>query len=260
MMYGDAEGDIAWIASAKLPIRPGHVNTKVAIDGSDAANDVQGWHSFDVNPKSINPEGGFVYSANNAPQPHDSVAYPGHYYAGNTRAQGIMDALSTGKNDWTVADAQALQLDHHSPVYRKNAAKMVALVKQGGADVPAFMDGWDGGHLASDIAPTLYYRWMYRTIQGAMYDEFEQAAEAGDAQDKFETWHKTIVSRTASPCCCTTKTRGGGTTSAQTAWRPPPTWWRRPWARLRKTSPKRSGRTPTSGFTDACTPWCTATP
>ena len=26
-----------------------------------------------------------------------------------------------------------------------------------------------------------------------MYDEFEQAAE-DDAQDKFETWHKTIVS------------------------------------------------------------------
>ena len=61
------------------------------------------------------------------------------------------------------------------------------------------MDGWDGGHLASDIAPTLYYRWMYRTIQGAMYDEFEQAAEAGDAQDKFETWHKTIVSENSFP-------------------------------------------------------------
>ena len=76
---------------------------------------------------------------------------------------------------------------------------MVALVKQGGADVPAFIAGWDGGHLASDVAPTLYYRWMYRTIQGVMYDEFEQAAEDGDAQDKFETWHKTIVSENSFP-------------------------------------------------------------
>ena len=25
-----------------------------------------------------------------------------------------------------------------------------------------------------DVAPTLYYRWMYRTIRGAMYDEFER--------------------------------------------------------------------------------------
>ena len=224
MMYGDAEGDIAWIASAKLPIRPAHVNTKVAIDGSDAGSDVQGWHSFDVNPKSINPEGGFVYSANNAPQPHDSVAYPGHYYAGNTRAQGIMDALSAAKNDWTVADAQALQLDHHSPVYRKNAAKMVALAKEGGADVPAFLDGWDGGHLASDVAPTLYYRWMYRTIQGAMYDEFEQAAEDGDAQDKFETWHKTIVSENSFPMLLQNENSGWWTTFAQRAWRPPLMW------------------------------------
>ena len=40
---------------------------------------------------------------------------------------------------------------------------------------------------------------MYRTIQGAMYDEFEQAAEDCDAQDKFETWHKTIVSENSFP-------------------------------------------------------------
>ena len=204
MMYGDAEGDIAWIASAKLPIRAKHVNTKVAIDGSHAANDVQGWHSFEVNPKSINPEGGFVYSANNAPSP--TTAWPTQ--GTTTRATPAPRASwmrSPRKERLDVADAQALQLDHHSPVYRKNAAKMVALAKQGGADVPAFMDGWDGGHLASDIAPTLYYRWMYRTIQGAMYDEFEQAAEAATPRTSLKPGTRPLSRRTASPCCCKRK-------------------------------------------------------
>ena len=95
-----------------------------------------------------------------------------------------MDALSTGKTTgpWPTPKPCNWTTTRRVP---ENAAKMVALAKQGGADVPAFLDGWDGGHLASDVAPTLYYRWMYRTIQGAKYDEIEQAAEDGEAQDKF---------------------------------------------------------------------------
>ena len=67
MMYGDAQGDIAWWACAKLPmfVQAG-VDTKVAIDGTgfDPANlDHQGWHGFDVEPRSVNPASGYVYSA-----------------------------------------------------------------------------------------------------------------------------------------------------------------------------------------------------
>ena len=199
VMYGDAKGDIGWWASARLPIRPDHVDTKAAIDGTVPDNDPTGWYGFDMNPQLVNPERGFVYSANNAPQPNDSVRYPGHYYAGNTRAAGIFAALSKPKDDWTVADAQALQLDHHSPVYRENAAALVAYADAASAEVEDFMRDWDGSHLVDDVAPTLYYRWMYRTIQGAMYDEFERVAAEGSAQEKFESWHKTIVSENSFP-------------------------------------------------------------
>ena len=199
MMYGDAQGDIGWWACAKLPIyRPG-IDTKVAIDGTDPANDPQGWHGFDANPRSVNPASGYVYSANNAPQTSDSVNIPGHYYAGNTRASAIMKALSAPKNDWDVAQAQALQLNHHSPVYEANAAMLVAYADEAGAEVEPFLREWEGSHLAEEVAPTLYYRWMYRTIQAAMYDEFLQAAGPEDAQDKFVSWHQTIVSENAFP-------------------------------------------------------------
>ena len=199
MMYGDAQGDIGWWACAKLPIyRPG-IDTKVAIDGTDPANDPQGWHGFDANPRSVNPASGYVYSANNAPQTSDSVNIPGHYYAGNTRASAIMKALSAPKNDWDVAQAQALQLDHHSPVYEANAAMLVAYADEAGVEVEPFLREWEGSHLAEEVAPTLYYRWMYRTIQAAMYDEFLQAAGPEDAPDKFVSWHQTIVSENGFP-------------------------------------------------------------
>jgi penicillin amidase len=39
---------------------------------------------------------------------------------------------------------------------------------------------------------------MYRTIEGAMADEFNQNADE-DAEDKFETWHRTLVSENTFP-------------------------------------------------------------
>ncbi|MDA1336517.1 MAG: penicillin acylase family protein [Bacteroidetes bacterium] len=202
LMYGDRRGDIGWWASAKLPVRPNQLNTKVAIDGTNPSNDPSGWHPFSANPQLVNPARGFVYSANNAPEPMvDSIGYPGHYYSGNTRAAGIYEALSAPKNDWTISDAQAIQLDHHSRVYAENAAIMVELAEAAGQSVPILKD-WDGAHRANDVAPTLYYRWMYRTIRLAMLDEFERAigeTDSIDAKEKFESWHRTIVSENTFP-------------------------------------------------------------
>ena len=203
LMYGDDDGNIAWWASAKLPVRPDHVDTKTAIDGTDSANDPTGWYPFAYNPQSVNPPTGYVYSANNAPDSVMGVYHPGHYYAGNTRGAGIIKAIEA-KDDWTLVDAQALQLDHHSLVYEKNCAMMLDCIAAGtpDEDVKAAVNllrEWDGAHRGGDIAPTLYYRWMYRAIEGAMYDEFERAAGPDTAPEKFETWHRTIVSENTFP-------------------------------------------------------------
>lgn len=204
LMYGDDQGNIAWWASAKLPVRPQHVDTKTAIDGSIPEHEPQGWHPFSKNPQSVNPAAGYVYSANNAPDSVGGLHYPGHYYAGNTRGKGIMTAIE-GKDDWTLEEAQSLQLDHHSPVYKRNCTMLVALADAAETQWdPALAQAltqlrqWDGSHLAEQTEPTLYYRWMYRTIEAVMADEFNQAA--GDqAQEKFEAWHKTIVSENSFP-------------------------------------------------------------
>ena len=204
LMYGDEEGNIAWWASAKLPIRPDHVNTKTAIDGSNPANDPLGWYPFSRNPQSVNPQAGYVYSANNAPDSVAGVHYPGHYYAGNTRGAGIVKAMEA-KDDWTLEGAQSLQLDHHSPVYKSNCSMLVAFAdvsetnwEPAQANALSQLRQWDGSHTGGQTEPTLYYRWMYRTIEGAMADEFHQAA-GENAAEKFEAWHKTIVSENSFP-------------------------------------------------------------
>ena len=196
-MYGDDEGNIAWWACAKLPVRPDHVDTKTAIDGTDPANEVQGWHPFAMNPQSVNPPAGYVYSANNAPDSVPGVYHPGHYYSGNTRGAGIIQAIES-KDDWTLAEAQELQLDHHSPVYEKNCAMLLDLHGRRTLDenleaaVGTCADG-TAPTSADDTAPTLYYRWMYRAIEGAYYDEFEAAATdtaAGKVRDLAPDHHQ----------------------------------------------------------------------
>ena len=203
LMYGDDDGNIAWWASAKLPIRPSQVDTKTAIDGSDPANDILGWYPFSRNPQSVNPPSGYVYSANNAPDSVAGVHYPGHYYAGNTRGAGIIAAIEA-KDDWTLSDAQNLQLDHHSPVYKRNCAMMLSALDEAALDgelaaAAESLAGWDGSHQGNQTEPTLYYRWMYRAIEAAMADEFEQAAGDSAAAEKFETWHRTITSENSWP-------------------------------------------------------------
>ena len=86
LMYGDNEGNIlVGQRQASHSTRPcGH---QTAIDGTDPANEVQGWHPFAMNPQSVNPPAGYVYSANNAPDSVKGVYHPGHYYSGNTRGR-----------------------------------------------------------------------------------------------------------------------------------------------------------------------------
>lgn len=205
LMYGDQSGNIAWWASAKLPIRPEHVDTKTAIDGTQSANDPQGWYPFSMNPRQVNPASGFVYSANNAPDSVLGLHIPGHYYSGNTRAAGIMNALSTEKADWTVEDAQKLQLDGHSLVYAQNTSRMLSAISDASLTEEAAamanrLRDWTGSHELGEIVPTLYYRWMYRAIEGAMADEFAaHARDEADAAEKFETFHRTIVSENTFP-------------------------------------------------------------
>jgi penicillin amidase len=79
LMYGDVDGNIAWWACAKLPIRPEHVRTKLFLDGASGNDEYLGFYDFSKNPKSVNPPQGFVYSANNQPDSVDGVLYPGDY-------------------------------------------------------------------------------------------------------------------------------------------------------------------------------------
>ncbi|OOG72409.1 penicillin acylase family protein [Algoriphagus sp. A40] len=179
IMYGDSAGNIAWWASAKLPIRSEKVHSKIFADGSDPESQPKGWYPFSENPQSINPEIGFVASANNQPDSmRNGVFFPGYYFPGQ-RWNRIAKTI-TSRNDWDQESIKTLQLETVNEVQPKNAQFMLSHIKQEDfsefSDALEVLQNWDGTHDLDLEAPTVYYKWQYHILRLAMEDELGEEA------------------------------------------------------------------------------------
>lgn len=110
--YTDHEGNIAWWAAARLPIRPPHVNHKEILDGSSGKDEILGYVPFEQNPRLINPESGVIVSANNKStrEPVGPISDLDGYWAPADRAARITELLSQ-KEKLSLEDLQNIQLD-----------------------------------------------------------------------------------------------------------------------------------------------------
>ncbi len=114
--YGDKEGNIAWWACAALIERPRHVNSWTLLDGASGKDDAIGFYPFELNPRNVNPECGYIYSANDWPQdmstnnPSDSAIWIPGYYKPQYRANRITQLLASS-NDWDMSSMQTVMCD-----------------------------------------------------------------------------------------------------------------------------------------------------
>jgi len=178
IMYGDAAGNIAWWAVAKLPVRPKHVQSKLFLDGASGNDEYLGFYDFSKNPQAINPPWGFVYSANNQPDTVDGILYPGYYYP-KARAGRIFELLSENKK-WSPEEIKKVNLDVVS-ISHPLVAKEISTVLQhsGKSEYQPLIDllqNWNGDHRASDIAPSVYYNILSQIMFLTMKDELGQEA------------------------------------------------------------------------------------
>jgi penicillin amidase len=173
VMYGDVDGNIAWWACARLPIRPAHVRTKLFLDGASGNDEYLGYYDFAKNPQSINPPWGYVYSANNQPDSVDGVLYPGYYYP-KARAGRIADYLSKEKK-WTAEDMKEINLDVVSiatpEVAKEMAAVLTSLNKAEYKSLIDLLQNWNGDHKKTDTAPSVYYNMLSQIYYLSMKDE-----------------------------------------------------------------------------------------
>ncbi len=173
VMYGDVDGNIAWWACARLPIRPKHVRTKLFLDGASGNDEYLGYYFFSKNPQSINPPWGYVYSANNQPDSVQGILYPGYYYP-KARAGRINGYLKEDKK-WSQEDMKQINLDVVSitapEVAKEMAAVLTSLNKPEFSALIEQLKNWNGDHKQADTAPSVYYNMLSQIYYMSMKDE-----------------------------------------------------------------------------------------
>lgn len=174
VMYGDARGNVAWWATARLYEIPDSVNTRLLLDGSVGSQDPGPDLPFSENPKAVNPPWNYVYSANNQPQGIDSSSYRGYYLPEN-RARRIVSLIEE-RDDWDMEGVSRMILDDTSPVDAEIARTLSSLLNPDSlADrelkLLDVLGQWQGDYPLESTAATIYHRWIYELYKQTLQDE-----------------------------------------------------------------------------------------
>jgi len=165
VMYADKEDNIAWWATGLIPKRNPTHNSKLYMDGATDTL-VHENYPLENNPKMINPEKGYIITANNSPGLFDSVSIPG-YYAPGLRASRVEDLLLT-QDKWSIDELIAVQLDVHSDRdLRLRDAMISELQAERSPEMQKMADAlasWDGDYTLKSIGSTIYSRMIYEIL------------------------------------------------------------------------------------------------
>ena len=174
VMYGDAEGNVAWWAAAKLYEMPDSLSTKFVLDGTTGEEEPQRYLDFSENPMAENPPWNYVYSANNQPDSIAGMLYPGYYLPEN-RAKRIVQLLDA-KDDWDKESISRMILDVTSPVNTEIVTELIKLfdVSHLNSDQLVLLDSlknWNGKYDLNSTSPVIYHRTLYNMVKNTMEDE-----------------------------------------------------------------------------------------
>jgi penicillin amidase len=166
-VVADADGNIGYQMSGLLPQRSGERNGLVPLPGWDPSNDWTGLVAPERLPWIVNPEQGFIVTANNDLNQHGR-SRPINLPMSPHRANSIAEALAR-RDDWTVEATAALQLDLHS----RHSEPFLQVLRP---LLPATENGrilrqWDGRYNADSEGAWLFERFyeaLIRDVIGAV--------------------------------------------------------------------------------------------
>jgi penicillin amidase len=177
IMYGDAKGNIAWWASAKLYKLKSNANRKLILNGATGEDDIAAYLDFSENPMAENPSWNYVYSANNQPDTIANILYPG-YYLPEDRAKRIVQLLKP-KNNWSKQDFATMINDVTSSVSPTIINELYASIQHNSFSKTEqkaliILKNWDGSNTVKSVAPTIYNKFIYQYLKNTFEDEMGQ--------------------------------------------------------------------------------------
>ena len=167
MVYGDVEGNIAWLPAGKMPRRL-NWNGLLPMVG-DGRHEWDGFIPASELPVRLNPKEGFVATANQmnlpADWPHAQLPV-GHEWSERSRATRIHEVLEGMSGD-SIASSCALQTDVTSMPARRLTRLLARLGECEGDTRLALsqLGGWNCALKAESAAAALFEVWWMRHLR-----------------------------------------------------------------------------------------------
>jgi penicillin amidase len=155
--YADAGGTIGWKLVGVMPRRRKGYGT-LPLPGSDPQ---AGWEDEAVSeedmPYVVNPECGFVATANNQPLPGGVGPYLGSDWVDGYRVAAITRNLAARRN-WDIAATQKLQTDRQAPAWDdlRGAVLAASATDPDAKKALQLLRGWDGRVETESPAAAVY--------------------------------------------------------------------------------------------------------
>jgi penicillin amidase len=168
-VFASRSGDIAMRVQGKFPLKWPEQG-KFLMDGTDPRMEWQGFIPNDQNPSTLNPERGFVASANQ--HPTDST-YP--YYGFDNSYEHYRNRRLNGRlhemDQITVEDMMSLQFDDYNLQASEFLPVLIRLLGTHKADAPEAekylqeLKSWDSFASPNQRGQTLYSIWSSETFE-----------------------------------------------------------------------------------------------
>lgn len=156
VVYADESGDIGWKLAGDMPQRSG--SGALPLPASDPANH---WkvelRSPDHRLEARNPDTGYIATANSRPTPDADEAGFGVDWLEPYRLARIYELLAE-RDDWTVADFRAMQMDTQSLPWRafKPIIEQIEPVDDDSKAAKQMLLRWDGNVSPASASASLF--------------------------------------------------------------------------------------------------------
>lgn len=195
IVYADREGNIGYRASGRIPVRARGSGT-VPVPGWQSEYEWEGWIPFEDLPYVLNPDTGYIVTANNRVVPDD---YP--YFISSDwappyraeRAEELIEQITAGDLTISMDDMAGIQSDQMSRQVSELLPLLLAVVPNddGQAVALEYLRAWDGDMDAEEVAPTVYSAWFHQLglvifeddLRGDVYEQFADRMHASFLTD-----------------------------------------------------------------------------
>ena len=174
-VFADNQGNIAYKSNGNVPIRK-KGNGNLPVPGYSSEYGWTGYISYDKLPKIVNPEQGFIATANTETVKTD-------YHTSNVWAQPYrkarIDEVLSEKNDLTADDMKKLQMDTknlYAKEFLTNLFKNVNKDKVSKNEVYDKLSSWDNIDNKDEAAPLIFDAWMKKIQAHILKDKMSEEA------------------------------------------------------------------------------------